>query len=194
MAFGFKFMTTPFIEQTTALYSYYRKLGQKAIDQVSDPALFAKYSNDGNSIANIVKHLWGNMRSRWTDFLTSDGEKSWRQRDTEFEDTLNTRQDVLDKWDEGWDLVFSTLEGLTEEDRSRIITIRGEHHTVEQAILRQLAHYAYHVGQIVFIARNQKDSDWQSLSIPRGQSQSFNHEMLKKDADMPSDLWKGNKK
>ena len=187
-------MATPFIQQTTALYSYYRGLGQKAFDQVTDEALFRKFSDEGNSIANIVKHMWGNMRSRWTDFLTSDGEKSWRHRDTEFEDTLHTRQDVLDKWNEGWDLVLSVLEGLTEEDRSRTITIRGERHTVEQAILRQLAHYAYHVGQIVFIARNVQDADWQSLSIPKGQSQSFNHEMLQKDTGAPSDLWKGDKK
>lgn len=127
-----------------------------------------------NSIALIVKHMAGNMRSRWTDFLTTDGEKPDRHRDTEFENPPATRAAVLEAWEQGWALVFGALEPLTDADLTRTITIRGEPHSVMQAVNRQIAHYALHIGQIVFLAKHLQASNWQSLSLPRGQSAAFN--------------------
>ena len=146
---------------------FYKSLGEKAIAQIEDEKLFWQYNNDSNSIANIVKHLSGNMISRWTDFLTTDGEKEWRNRDGEFENDIKTRAEVIAIWDKGWDRLFKTLSELNPEDLEKIIYIRNEAHTVMEAINRQLAHYPYHVGQIVYIAKMAKNSDWESLSIPK---------------------------
>jgi hypothetical protein len=156
------------------LFKYYKTLGEKAIMQLSDEQLFLKDSLEKNSIGNLVKHLWGNMLSRWTDFLSSDGEKSWRERDAEFEDTITTRDELMEKWEEGWQVLFTTLGQLSVSDLSRTISIRGEVHKVEEAILRQTAHYAYHIGQIVYIAKEACGENWQTLSIARGQSQRYN--------------------
>jgi hypothetical protein len=164
-----------FLDDSLKLFRSYKELGAKAMAQVSDEELFVTLDPEANSIALIVKHLWGNMRSRWTDFLTTDGEKPDRRRDTEFElSEPATRATVMRWWTEGWQLVFAAVEPLGPEDLLRTVTIRGVPHTVMQAINRQTTHYAHHVGQIVFLAKHLKSSAWQSLSIPRGQSEKFN--------------------
>jgi hypothetical protein len=151
-----------------------KRLAEGAMAQLSDDELFITIDPESNSVAVIVKHLAGNMRSRFTDFLTSDGEKPDRFRDREFELTPNTtRADVMKWWDEGWATMFATLESLKTEDVMRTVTIRGEPHTVLQAVNRQLAHYAGHIGQIVFLAKHLKSAQWKTLSIPRGKSEEF---------------------
>ncbi|MCC6724441.1 MAG: DUF1572 family protein, partial [Saprospiraceae bacterium] len=136
--------------------------------------LFWQFNPESNSIATIVKHLWGNMLSRWTDFLTSDGEKEWRQREAEFENDLTSRTELLQKWNEGWACLFQALDSVNSENIDTIIYIRNQGHSIVEAINRQLAHYPYHIGQIVFIGKMAKDSSWASLSIPRGGSQQYN--------------------
>lgn len=168
-------MNNGYLTSAIKQFEYYRSLGEKAFDQLTDEALFWQYNENSNSIATIVKHLWGNMLSRWTDFLTTDGEKEWRQRDAEFENSITTRPEMMDKWKEGWDCLLDTLQSLKEEDLNKIIYIRNQGHTVEEAINRQLAHYPYHVGQIVYVAK-MAAGEWNSLSIPRGQSQIYNAE------------------
>ena len=166
-----------YLDDALKVFRTYKSLGEKAIAQARDEDLFVTLDPEANSIALVVKHLWGNMRSRWTDFLTTDGEKPDRHRDTEFEqDEGLTRADVLRWWEEGWQLVFAAVEPLTPADLERTVTIRGEPHTVMQAINRQLAHYAHHIGQIVFLAKHFRSHEWQSLSIPRGQSETFNRQ------------------
>ena len=148
-------------------FLFYKNLGEKAMAQVDDEKLFWQYNEDSNSIATIVKHLSGNMVSRWTDFLTSDGEKEWRNRDGEFENDIKTRAEVIAVWDKGWECLFKTLDELKPEDLEKIIYIRNEGHTVMEAINRQLAHYPYHVGQIVYVAKMSMTKNWESLSIPK---------------------------
>lgn len=153
----------------------HKRLGEGALGQITDEELFRGLDPEANSVAIIVKHLAGNMRSRFTDFLTSDGEKPDRDRDQEFEISSSlSRGDVMGWWERGWQSVFDALAGLKPEDVSRTVTIRGEPHTVLQAINRQIAHYAYHIGQIVFLAKHFRSQDWKSLSIPRGKSQEYN--------------------
>jgi len=166
------------IENFLKEYQTYRRLGLKAIAQVSDDALNQVLGADNNSIAVIVRHISGNLRSRFTDFLTSDGEKSWRDRDSEFADTTYDRQTIESMWAEGFQVVEDQLNALTDAGLERQVTIRGEPHTVHQALCRSVAHTAYHVGQIVLLARILTEGEWQSLSIPRGQSQNFNQRML----------------
>lgn len=173
----------------TKLFRYYRSLGEAAISQLSEEQCVVKMSTDGNSVANIVKHLHGNMLSRWTDFLSSDGEKAWRDRDGEFEDTIRSKAEMMTKWDEGWNLVQATLEDLSEDDMGREISIRGETHSVEDAVLRQFGHYASHVGQIIFIARNLSGDQWQSLSIPKGQSKTYNQKFIGRIKDEGKSIW-----
>jgi Protein of unknown function (DUF1572) len=167
-------MKNDYLESALKQFEYYKMLGEKTIAQVSDEQLFWQFNPESNSIAGIVKHLWGNMLSRWTDFLTTDGEKPWRDRDAEFENDLKTRADVLEKWEAGWACLFEALRPLTEADLGREIYIRNMGHSVTEAINRQLAHYAYHVGQIVFIGKMARNDQWTSLSIPRGNSQVYN--------------------
>ncbi len=157
-------------------FEYYKMLGDKTFAQLTDEQLFWQYNSNSNSIAIIVKHLSGNMRSRWTNFLTSDGEKSWRNRDKEFENDITTRQALLDTWNEGWDCLFDTLEVLTFTDLGKVVYIRNQAHTVAEAINRQLAHYPYHIGQIVFIGKMLADNKWITLSIPIGKSEDYNTE------------------
>jgi hypothetical protein len=159
--------TTSYLEDALALFRQYKTLGERAMAQVADERLVAVLDGEMNSIALIVKHMAGNMRSRWTDFLTSDGEKPGRQRDMEFVEPPPTREAMLAAWEEGWRCLFRALEPLSERDLGRAVAIRGEAHSVMQAINRQLAHYAYHCGQIVFLAKHFAGKDWQSLSIPR---------------------------
>lgn len=153
---------------------YYKQLGDKAMSQLSDEALFWQYNEESNSIAIIVQHLAGNMKSRFTDFLTSDGEKSWRNRDAEFVPVIHDRKSLEEEWESGWKIVLDTINSLTDADLERIIYIRNEGHTVMEAFNRQLAHYPYHIGQMVFIAKMLTNKDWQSLSIPRNASAGYN--------------------
>jgi len=166
--------STSYLEDALSLFRYYRKLGEGAMEQVTDEQLFVTLDEEMNSIAIIVKHMAGNMRSRWTDFLTSDGEKVDRKRDTEFVQPPGVRAELMQLWNEGWGAVFGALEPLSDADLERKVTIRGEPHSVLQAINRQIAHYAYHCGQIVFLAKHFKASEWKSLSVPRNQSGEFN--------------------
>ena len=166
--------TTSYVADSLTLFRYYKSLVERALAQLTDEQLFAAPDSESNSIAVIVKHLTGNMRSRFTDFLTSDGEKPGRDRDAEFEDPPGSRAELMALWEEGWNCVFTALEPITEADLPRSINIRGEAHSVMQAINRQVAHYAYHFGQIVFLAKHFKSDQWQTLSIPRRQSAEYN--------------------
>jgi uncharacterized damage-inducible protein DinB len=168
--------TTSYVKDATDLFEYYKKLGERAIAQCRDEALFTELDAESNSIAIIVKHLSGNMRSRWTDFLTTDGEKPDRNRDTEFEQPPKTRAELLQLWERGWRYLFDALKTLNDSDMTRTVMIRTEPHSVMQAINRQIAHYAHHVGQIVFLAKHLTagtTGKWDSLSVPRGQSKAF---------------------
>jgi len=166
--------TTSYVKDSIDILRYYKKLGEQAIAQASDQALVATPDQESNSIAVIVKHLVGNMRSRWTDFLTSDGEKPDRKRDSEFESPPQTRSEILALWDFGWKIVFHSLAPLTEDDLRSTVLIRGERHSVMQAINRQIGHYSYHIGQIVYVAKHYSADHWKTLSIPRGKSTDFN--------------------
>ena len=163
----------PYLSSIQRQFLYYKSLGEKAIAQVADENLFWQYNEESNSIAIIVKHLHGNMLSRWTDFMTTDGEKESRNRDGEFENDIQSRDEVMKLWNEGWDCLMQAIESLTEEDLEKIIYIRNEGHTVMEAINRQLAHYPYHIGQIVFISKMCTDN-FHSLSIPRNTSANYN--------------------
>ena len=170
--------TTSYLEDSLAVFRNYKKLAERAIEQVTDQQLFIAIDEEANSIAIIVKHMAGNMRSRWTDFLTTDGEKPDRIRDSEFFDPPATRAALMEVWENGWSHVFQALEPLSDADLSRTVTIRGEPHCVMQAINRQIAHYAHHVGQIVLLAKHFAHDRWESLSIPRNRSADFNQKIL----------------
>jgi hypothetical protein len=175
-------LTTSYLEDSLSLFRYYKNLAERAMAQVTDEQLGAVLDGEMNSIAVIVKHMSGNMRSRWTDFLTSDGEKPNRNRESEFVDPPATRTELLALWEEGWDCLFTALQPLVEQDLQRTVTIRNEPHSVMQTINRQLAHYSYHCGQIVFLAKHFKNSEWQSLSVPRGKSADFNRRVAAGEA------------
>lgn len=161
-------------------FEYYKSLGDKAFDQLTDEQIFWQYNEESNSIAVIVKHVAGNMLSRWTNFLTEDGEKQGRNRDEEFINTFKTKDEVLDFWEKGWKCLFEALNQINDENIYSTIYIRGEAHSVMDAVFRQLAHYPYHIGQMVYIAKMIKNEDWKTLSIARNRSQEFNAEMKKK--------------
>ena len=163
-----------FLDTARRLFGYYRGLGEKAIAQIDDDHIHWQPSPESNSIAVIVKHLSGNMLSRFTGFLTSDGEKPWRNRDAEFENDYNDKAELLEAWNAGWECLFLAIQPLKEADLERIVYIRNEGHTVLEALSRQLAHYSYHIGQLVYMCRLLAGEQWQSLSIPRGGSQQFN--------------------
>ena len=168
-------------EDSIASLKSYKKLADKAIAQLKDEEFFIELDKESNSVAVIMKHMAGNMFSRWTDFLTSDGEKANRNRDMEFViEPQTTKADVIDYWERGWKCVFGALEPLRPEDFEKRVTIRGEEHTIVQAINRQLTHYAYHVGQIVFLAKHFRSAQWKSLSIPRNRSAEFNASLMNK--------------
>ncbi len=168
-----------YLRDSIETYHAYKKLAEKALAQLKDEEFFVTLDNESNSIAVIMKHIAGNMISRWTDFLTTDGEKPGRNRDMEFvNEPHTTKADVIDYWEKGWQRTFETLEALQPEDLMRKVMIRGEEHTVVQAINRQLAHYPYHIGQIVFLAKHFRSAEWTSLSIPRNKSAEFNKYLL----------------
>jgi Protein of unknown function (DUF1572) len=165
--------TTSYMEDSIEIFRYYKKLAERAMEQVNEEQLFEVLDEEMNSIAVIVKHMTGNMQSRWTDFLTSDGEKPGRDRDAEFSNPPATREELLQIWEAGWQRLLGTLESLTDADLGRTITIRGEAHSVMQAINRQVAHYPYHCGQIVFLAKHFCAGRWRVLSVPLGKSAEF---------------------
>jgi len=173
-----------YLENIIPEFRYLKKLGDRAMEQLDDEQFFITLDPESNSVAIIVKHLAGNMRSRWMDFLTSDGEKADRFRDQEFVVDANTKRDeVIDWWERGWRYVFDAIEPLSPEEVTRTVTIRQEPHTVLQAINRQLGHYTAHVGQIVFLAKHLKSTEWKTLSVPRGQSEQFNQKMVERLKD-----------
>lgn len=169
-------MDRSYLDSVKKQFAYYKMLGEKAMLQIPDEALFWQYNEDSNSIAVIVNHICGNMLSRFTDFLTADGEKSWRNRDAEFENIFTTRNAMMERWDTGWNLLYATLADLDEEQLENVVFIRKEPHTVTEAINRQLAHYPYHIGQIVYIAKMAASKNWESLSIPKNKSGEYNRQ------------------
>lgn len=169
-------MEANYLDSVIKQFEYYKMLGDKSFDQVDEEKLFYQFNEDSNSMATIVKHLHGNMLSRWTDFLTTDGEKDFRNRDSEFENDINSKSELLSLWNEGWNCLFKAIKALNAEDLSKIIYIRNQGHTVLEAINRQLAHYPYHIGQIVFLAKMMSREDWVSLSIPKGNSKTYNND------------------
>jgi hypothetical protein len=174
--------TTSYIEDALAIFRQYKLLGERAMLQVSDQQLFASLDDESNSIAIIVKHIAGNMRSRWTDFLTTDGEKATRNRDGEFVDPPATREALMREWEDAWACVFGAIEPLTDADMGRVVTIRGEAHSVMQAINRQLSHYPMHVGQIILLAKHYAGERWQTLSVARNRSGEFNRKVAAGEA------------
>lgn len=167
-----------YLESVIQQFNYYKSVGERTLDQLTDEQLFWQYNEESNSVAMIIQHLSGNMLSRFTDFMTSDGEKDWRNRDTEFEAAVNSRDALLAKWNDGWRCLFDAISPLTEQDLDKIVKIRAEEHTVAEAINRQLAHYPYHIGQIVYIGKMLTGDNWKSLTIPRGKSGAFNDKMF----------------
>lgn len=167
-------MVSAYIESLRKEFERYKSLGEKTFAQLADEELFWHYNEESNSIAIIVNHLAGNMLSRWTDFLNSDGEKEWRHRDQEFEDKIKSRAELLERWNQGWTCLFEALDAVNESNFQQTIYIRSEAHSIIEAFHRQLGHYASHIGQIQYIGRMIKGADWQSLSIPKGESENFN--------------------
>jgi hypothetical protein len=170
-----------YLESIKKQFLYYKTIGEKAINQLEPEQLFVSVNDDTNSIAIIIKHLAGNMLSRWTDFLTADGEKEWRNRDGEFEQTFSSKEEVMLFWEKGWNCLFDAINSLQPEQLESIIYIRNEGHSVLEAINRQLAHYPYHVGQIIFYAKMLKKEEWNSLSIPKNKSNSYNADKFAKE-------------
>ncbi|MDZ4751462.1 MAG: DUF1572 family protein [Flavobacteriales bacterium] len=170
-----------YIQNSRTLCHYYKDLGEKAMVQVEEKRLFWAFNNDSNSIALIVQHVGGNMLSRFTNFYDEDGEKSWRNRDGEFELRISTSEELMKYWENAWKVLFDILDNLKDEDLSRIVYIRNEGHTVLEALNRQLAHYSYHIGQIVFLSKMVAADGWKSLSIPKNGSEAFNHEKFQQE-------------
>jgi len=170
-----------YLESVKKQFLYYKTLGEKAINQLEANQLFVSPNEDSNSIAAIIQHLAGNMLSRWTDFLITDGEKEWRNRDEEFETLITTKEELIELWNKGWNCFLEAINALTYNQLDTIIYIRNEGHTVLEAINRQLAHYPYHIGQIVFYAKILKDTSWNSLSIPKNDSKKYNLDKFSKE-------------
>ena len=190
-------METNYLESATKQFEYYKLLGEKAMQQLKDEQLFFVPSPDSISIVVIVQHLSGNMLSRWTDFLTTDGEKEWRKRDEEFEEIVKTKAELMNVWDKGWNVLFTTLKSLSNNDLGKIIYIRNQGCTAQDAINRQLAHYPYHIGQMVYVAKLLVSKEWQSLSIPKNQSKNYNNDKFSKDKSIQhftDEILKKNKK
>nr|WP_297785983.1 DUF1572 family protein [uncultured Allomuricauda sp.] len=169
-----------YLKSVTFEFQRYKSMGDKTFAQISDRDINWKYAETDNCIAVIVKHLTGNMLSRWTNFLSEDGEKSWRERDMEFEGPYTSKAEMISAWEKGWKCLFNALKSIDSTNFDNKVTIRGEEHSIPEAINRQLAHYASHVGQIVFIGKMISGSDWHTLSIPKGQSAAFNQKMFGK--------------
>ena len=169
-----------YLQSVTKQFEYYKSVGERTFDQLEESDLYWQYNEASNSISIIVNHLWGNMMSRWTDFLSSDGEKDWRNRDQEFESVIQSKAELLSKWNEGWACLFDALDSINELNFNTRIFIRNQEHSIIDAVNRQVAHYAYHVGQIAYIGRMIKSNDWRSLTIPKGASKTFNQSKFAK--------------
>ena len=169
-------MNENYLESMKRQFLFYKDLAEKAILQIPDEKLFLQFNDNSNSIAIIIKHLSGNMISRWTDFFTTDGEKEWRDRDSEFENNITSRLQLIEIWNKGWDCFLNTFDEIKKEDLEKIIYIRNQGHTVMEALNRQLAHYSYHIGQIVYFSKMMKENNWKSLSIPKNKSKDYNSE------------------
>ncbi|WP_425075602.1 DUF1572 family protein [Psychroserpens sp. S379A] len=174
-------MSVSYLNSVTKQFEYYKSLGDKTISQLELHEIQKEFSKDSNSIAIIVKHIVGNMLSRWTNFLTEDGEKKWRHRDSEFVDTFKSKEELLTYWNKGWNCLFDAITPLKTEQLENIIYIRNQGHSITEAINRQLAHYSYHIGQLVFLGKLIKGNNWVSLSIPKGKSSSYNQEKFSKE-------------
>lgn len=172
-----------YLEDAIRSFRSYKRLAERALEQVGDDEFFVQIDEESNSLAVMVKHIAGNQRSRWRDFLTSDGEKPDRNRDTEFELIDETRESLMAFWESGWATLFEALESLSADDLEKTVTIRGEPHTVVEAINRQLTHYPYHIGQIVFLAKHLRASEWKTLSVPRNRSAEFNKFLAERQAE-----------
>lgn len=174
-------MRSNYLKNIKQQFEYYKYLGDKTFEQLSDADINWQYNEESNNIAIIVKHIVGNMLSRWTDFLTSDGEKEWRHRDTEFENPTKTKKELIEIWEKGWKCLFDTINSLEEKDLDTIIFIRNQGHTVLEAINRQLCHYPYHIGQLVYVAKMIKNDEWETLSVARNKSSEYNKDKFSKD-------------
>lgn len=163
-----------FLETAIKQFEYYKLLGDKTFAQLNNEQLFWQYNEESNNIAIVVKHIVGNMLSRWTNFLTEDGEKKWRNRDSEFENTYKTKEDILEAWEKGWACLFNAIKPLSESDFDKLVFIRNHGHTIQEAITRQLCHYSYHVGQLVYLAKMIKGEGFNSLSVPKNKSAAYN--------------------
>ncbi|MDN3642474.1 DUF1572 family protein [Lutimonas halocynthiae] len=183
LIFYLKRMEENYLMDIRKLFAYYKALGEGAMQQVSEKDLFWQYDSNSNSIAIIVKHISGNMLSRWTNFLSSDGEKKWRDRDSEFDYDLGSQKELMGVWNKGWDCLFDALDSLQPSDLQKIIYIRNTGHSVSEALNRQLAHYAAHIGQIIFLSKMISKEKWQSLSIPKGASKDFNKVKFSKNTE-----------
>jgi hypothetical protein len=170
-----------YLSSTKKQFEYYKSLGDKTFSQLSEKEMFKQLNDESNSVAIILKHIVGNMLSRWTNFLTEDGEKSWRNRDDEFVNTYKTKEEILLDWEKGWECLFDAINNLEEKDLENIIYIRNLGHSVTEAINRQLCHYSYHIGQIVFLGKLLKQKNWESLSIPKNASKTYNKEKFDKE-------------
>lgn len=177
-----------YLDSIKKQFEYYKSVAERAMEQLEPQQLFYTVNDDSNSIAVIVKHLHGNMMSRWTDFLTTDGEKDWRNRDDEFEQPITNKESLMQLWEEGWSCFFNTINSLTPENLTDIIYIRNEGHTVMEAINRQLSHYPYHIGQIVFFAKQIKNTPWDSLTIPKNKSGEYNKQKFEQEKGQRSFL------
>lgn len=174
-------MQNSYLESIKKQTTYYKSLGDKTFNQLTQEELFYQYNQESNSIAVIAKHIAGNMLSRWTNFFTEDGEKSWRNRDDEFVNTFSTKEEMIAYWEKGWDCFLNTINSLKETDLEKIIYIRNQGHTVTEAINRQICHYPYHIGQIVFLGKMLQNEKWVSLSIPKNASKNFNQEKFSQE-------------
>ncbi|GAA4244060.1 MULTISPECIES: DinB family protein [Winogradskyella] len=174
-------MDSSYLPSTIKQFEYYKSLGDKTIAQLTFDELKKEFAQDSNSVSIIVKHLVGNMLSRWTNFLTEDGEKKWRKRDEEFIDDFKSKDELLDAWNKGWNCLFTAIKPLSNHNLEQVIYIRNQGHSVTEAINRQMMHYAYHVGQIVYIGKLIKGEHWKSLSIPKGQSKAYNKDKFQHD-------------
>lgn len=169
-------MKIEYLNSVIKQFEYYKSVGEKTFDQLDEKDFFWQFNQESNSIAIIVNHLWGNMNSRWTNFLIADGEKEWRNRDLEFESVIKTKKELLEKWNDGWNCLLDALNSVNEENFDNKVYIRNQEHSIIEAISRQFAHYSYHVGQIVYVGRMIKGGEWKSLTIPKGKSTDFNKE------------------
>ena len=167
-------MEIEYLHSVRKQFEYYKSLGEKTLEQLNEKDLFWQYNDESNSIAITVNHLWGNMKSRWTDFLSSDGEKEWRKRDLEFEPEIKSKAELISKWNDAWGCLFEALSSINKENFYTKVYIRNQEHSIMEAINRQLAHYSYHIGQIVYVGKMIKGSEWKSLTIPKGKSTDFN--------------------